>query len=207
MAEVFPTLMIVPTWIGCEIGGYAGDALPAARVLAAACGCLVTHPNVMNGAALYWSDDRILYVEGWGLDRFAAGELALRGGRRQRVGLLLDAAIEPSLRDRHLQVADACRATLGLDVGPVITTDVALGVTLRQGESGVSWGSLERPAPGQQGRRSTTGLGRRLLQQRADRTLAVDVLVAQSIGLDCHLALVVRCLVYLSLGAPAQQLA
>ena len=145
MAEVFPTLMIVPTGIGCEIGGYAGDALPAARVLAAASGCLVTHPNVMNGAALYWSDDRILYVEGWGLDRFAAGELALRGGRRQRVGLLLDAGIEPSLRDRHLQVADACRATLGLEIGPVVTTDVPLEVTLRQGESGVSWGSLERP--------------------------------------------------------------
>ena len=135
MADVFPTLMIVPTGIGCEIGGYAGDALPAARLLAAASGCLVTHPNVMNGAALYWSDERIFYVEGWGLDRFAAGELALRGGRRQRIGLLLDAAIEPSLRDRHLQVADACRATLGLEIGPVVTTDVALGVTLRQGES------------------------------------------------------------------------
>lgn len=145
MAAVFPTLMIVPTGIGCEIGGYAGDALPAARLLAAASGCLVTHPNVMNGAALYWSDERIFYVEGWGLDRFAAGELALRGGRRQRIGLLLDAAIEPSLRDRHLQVADACRATLGLEIGPVVTTDVALGVTLRQGESGVSWGSLEHP--------------------------------------------------------------
>ena len=59
--------------------------------------------------------------------------------------MLLDAGIEPSLRDRHLHVADACRATLGLEIGPVVTTDVALGVTLRQGESGVSWGSLERP--------------------------------------------------------------
>ena len=145
MAAVFPTLMIVPTGIGCQFGGYAGDALPGARLLAAASGCLVTHPNVMNGAALYWSDERISYVEGWGLDRFAAGQLVLRPRHRQRVGLLLDAAIEPSLRDRHLQVADACRATLGLDIGPVLNTDVALGVTLCQGDSGVSWGSLERP--------------------------------------------------------------
>ena len=144
-AAPLPLLMVVPTGIGCSIGGFAGDALPSARLLAAASGCLITHPNVMNGAALYWSDDRILYVEGWGLDRFAAGELALRPGRRQRVGLLLDAAIEPSLRDRHLQVADACRATLGLDIGPVAITDVPLGVSLQQGDSGVSWGSLERP--------------------------------------------------------------
>ncbi len=140
-----PTLMVVPTGIGCAIGGYAGDALPSARLLAAASGCLITHPNVMNGAALYWSDPRIHYVEGSALDRFAAGELALRPVRRQRVGLLLDAAIEHDLRLRHLQVADGCRATLGLEIGPVVTTDVPLGVSLRQGASGASWGSLERP--------------------------------------------------------------
>lgn len=144
-AAPLPLLMVVPTGIGCSIGGFAGDALPSARLLAAASGCLITHPNVMNGAALYWSDDQMLYVEGWGLDRFAAGELALRPKRRQRVGLLLDAAIEPSLRDRHLQVADACRATLGLDIGPVAITDVPLGVSLQQGDSGASWGSLKRP--------------------------------------------------------------
>ena len=106
-----PTLLVVPTGIGCAIGGYAGDALPAARLLAAASGCLITHPNVMNGASLYWSDPRIHYVEGSSLDRFAAGELALRPVRRQRIGLLLDAGIEEELRWRHLQVADGCRAT------------------------------------------------------------------------------------------------
>ena len=140
-----PTLMVVPTGIGCAIGGYAGDALPSARLLAAASGCLITHPNVMNGAALYWSDPRIHYVEGSALDRFASGDLALRPVRRQRVGVLLDAGIDADLRLRHLQVVDGCRATLGLELGPVVTTDAPLGVSLRQGESGASWGSLERP--------------------------------------------------------------
>ena len=64
-----PVLMLVPTGIGCEIGGFAGDALPSARLLAAASGCLITHPNVMNGAALYWSDPRLHYVEGYALER------------------------------------------------------------------------------------------------------------------------------------------
>ena len=118
-AGPLPTLLLIPTGIGCDVGGYAGDALPSARLLAAASGCLITHPNVMNGAALYWSDPRIHYVEGSSLDRFAAGELLLRPVRRQRLGLLLDAGIEPELRQRHLQVADGCRATLGLDIGPV----------------------------------------------------------------------------------------
>ena len=144
-AAPLPTVMVLPTGIGCAIGGYAGDALPAARLLAAASGCLITHPNVMNGAALYWSDPRIHYVEGSSLDRFAAGELLLQPVRRQRLGLLLDAGIEPELRQRHLQVADGCRATLGLDIGPVVTTEVPLAVSLSLGASGVSWGELGQP--------------------------------------------------------------
>ena len=139
------TLLVIPTGIGCAIGGYAGDGLPAARLLAAASGCLVTHPNVMNGASLYWSDPRIHYVEGSALDRFAAAELALRPVRRQRVGLLLDAGLEPELRLRHLQVAEGCRASLGLEIGPVATTDRPLEVSLSRGASGMSWGRLGQP--------------------------------------------------------------
>jgi hypothetical protein len=140
-----PTLLVIPTGVGCVVGGYAGDGLPAARLLAAASGCLITHPNVMNGASLYWSDRRIHYVEGWALDRFAAAELALAPVAGRRVGLLLDAGIEPELRARQLQAAEACRATLGLSIGPVVTTEVPLGVGLSLGPSGSSWGTLERP--------------------------------------------------------------
>jgi len=144
-APPLPTLLVIPTGVGCAVGGYAGDGLPAARLLAAASGALITHPNVMNGAALYWSDRRIHYVEGWALDRFATGELALAPVAGRRVGLLLDAGIEPELRARQLQAAEACRATLGLSIGPVVTTEQPLGVGLSLGPSGSSWGSLERP--------------------------------------------------------------
>jgi hypothetical protein len=144
-APPLPTLLLIPTGVGCVIGGYAGDGLPAARLLAAASGCLITHPNVVNAAALYWSDRRLHYVEGWSLNRFAAGELALAPVASRRVGLLLDAGIEPELQQRHRQVADACRASLGLPIGPVLETDAPLGVSLRQGPSGASWGGLERP--------------------------------------------------------------
>jgi hypothetical protein len=144
-AAPLPVLMLIPTGIGCAIGGYAGDGLPAARLLAAASGALITHPNVLNGASLYWSDPRIHYVEGWALNRFAAGELVLAPVRRQRVGLLLDAGLEPELRLRHRQVADACRASLGLTLGTVVTTEAPLEVSLSLGPSGASWGRLGRP--------------------------------------------------------------
>ncbi|WP_231605387.1 DUF3326 domain-containing protein [Synechococcus sp. CBW1006] len=144
-APPLPTLLVIPTGVGCAVGGYAGDGLPAARLLAAASGCLITHPNVMNAAALYWSDPRLHYVEGWSLNRFAAGELALAPVPSRRVGLLLDAGIEEPLRQRHLQAADACRASLGLAIGPVRTTEAPLHVSLSLGPSGASWGSLVRP--------------------------------------------------------------
>ena len=140
-----PTLLVIPTGIGCELGGYAGDGLPAARLLAAASSCLITHHNVMNAASIYWSDRRIHYVEGWALDRFAAGELALAPRASQRVGVLFDAGIEPELVLRHRQVIDACRASLGLPIGPVLSSELPLGVNLQQGASGSSWGTIERP--------------------------------------------------------------
>ena len=94
---------------------------------------------------MYWSDSRIHYVEGWALDRFAAGELALAPRASQRVGVLLDAGIEPELVLRHRQVIDACRASLGLPIGPVLSSELPLGVNLQQGASGSSWGTIERP--------------------------------------------------------------
>ena len=140
-----PTLLVIPTGVGCAVGGFAGDGLPAARLLAAASGCLITHPNVMNAAALYWSDRRIHYVEGWSLDRFAAGDLALAPVPSQRLGVLLDGGIEAELALRHRQVIAACRASLGLTIGPVLTSEEPLEVTLSIGPSGSSWGTLARP--------------------------------------------------------------
>ncbi len=143
--DPFPTLLIIPTGIGCSVGGYAGDAIPVARLLASASDCLITHPNVMNGGSLYWPDTCIQYVEGYSLNLFAAGEVFLKPVRQQKVGLLLDAGLEPELKKRHLQVADGCIATLGLDIGPVITTERAIRMNLRKGLSGSSWGSIEDP--------------------------------------------------------------
>jgi len=60
--EISPTIFIVPTGIGCEVGGFAGDALPTAKLLASASGCLITHPNVMNGGTLSEKDKNIFYV-------------------------------------------------------------------------------------------------------------------------------------------------
>jgi hypothetical protein len=142
--DKFNAVMVVPTGIGATIGGYAGDALPAARLLASVVDNLITHPNVLNGAILYMPIDNIQYVEGSSLDAFAEGKLDLHPLSKgsHRIGLLLDKAMEEDLRIRHIQVADAMRATLGVHVAHCVVTSREVGVQLRQSPSGAAWGSV-----------------------------------------------------------------
>ena len=138
------TVMIVPTGVGAAIGGYAGDALPVARAIASVTDRLITHPNVLNGAQLYWPLSNAYYVEGYGLDQFAAGHWHLQPVHQNAIGLVLDQTMEDDLRWRHLQAADAARATLGLDIRSYITTDAPLGVKLNQAQA-ATWGTIDRP--------------------------------------------------------------
>lgn len=141
----YTAILIIPTGVGAAIGGYAGDALPVARVMAQVCDRLITHPNVLNGASLYWNLINAFYVEGYGLDKFAAGCWGLRPVHSNKIGLLLDQGIEPELHLRHLQAADAARATLGLTLTDYVITDAPLNVELRTAPSGASWGTIGNP--------------------------------------------------------------
>ena len=86
--QPYTAIVAVPTGIGAAMGGFAGDALPVVRAFTAVCDRVVTHPNVMNGAQLYWPHPALQYVEGFALDEFAAGRWGLRPATSQRVGLL-----------------------------------------------------------------------------------------------------------------------
>lgn len=141
----FTVVFMVPTGIGAAIGGYAGDALPIVRAIAQISDQVITHPNVLNGAQLYWSLPNVFYVEGYGLDQFAAKHWGLRPVHQNRVGLILDQGIEPDLQLRHLQAAEAVKTTLGINIGEYVVTDTPLAVQLRTAPSGASWGTIGQP--------------------------------------------------------------
>jgi hypothetical protein len=143
--RAFTAVVIIPTGIGAAMGGFAGDAIPIVRALAQVCDRVITHPNVLNGAQLYWPIPNSLYVEGYGLDQFAAGRWGLAPTQQNRIGLILDQGIEPDLRDRQLQAAEACRASLGLSLTDYVITDKPLGVTLKTASSGATWGTIDHP--------------------------------------------------------------
>lgn len=131
--------------MGAAIGGYAGDALPIARAISQVCDRLITHPNVLNGAQLYYPIANALYVEGYALDRFAQGDWGLTPVGNNAIGLIFDQGIEDDLLWRHLQVADGARATLGLTLTDYVITDEPLGVELRLSDSSTSWGTIANP--------------------------------------------------------------
>ncbi|CAN4121712.1 unnamed protein product [Withania somnifera] len=142
----YTSVMIVPTGVGAAIGGYAGDALPVARALSSVVDCLISHPNVLNAAMLYWPMPNALYVEGYALDRFAEGLWALQPVHQNKVGLVFDAGIEEELLIRHLQVVDATRASLGLPIVGYTVTDTPLLVEKWiDPTSGQSTGRIQRP--------------------------------------------------------------
>jgi hypothetical protein len=141
----YTVMLIVPTGIGAAIGGYAGDALPTAKAISQVCDRLITHPNVMNGAQLYWNLPNTLYTEGYALDQFAAGHWNLRPVHQNKIGLLIDCGTEPDLIARHLQAADAARATLGLTLTDYVLTDEPLNVGIQSAESGATWGTIGNP--------------------------------------------------------------
>ncbi len=105
-------VMIVPTGLGAEIGGHAGDATPAARMLATLCDKLIVHPNVVNASDICEMTENMLYVEGSMLDRFLEGEIRLDEVRNNQVLVVANAPLKPEL----INSVSAARVTLGMDV-------------------------------------------------------------------------------------------
>jgi len=105
-------VMIIPTGIGCTIGGHAGDATPAARLLGSVCDTLILHPNVVNAADINEMPPNALYVEGSLLDAFLEGHFRLAPVRANRILLVANPPLAPLV----VNVVAAARVSAGIDV-------------------------------------------------------------------------------------------
>ncbi|MFB0556989.1 MAG: DUF3326 domain-containing protein [Dehalococcoidia bacterium] len=118
--DQFNAVLIVPTGIGAEIGGHSGDAGPVARLLAAACDNLITHPNVVNAADINEYPENALYVEGSVLSRLLMGTVGLQKVRSNRVMLVIDKHHDKFFHEAAINSASAARAAFGLDCPLVV---------------------------------------------------------------------------------------
>ena len=105
-------VLIIPTGIGAEIGGHAGDGNPAAKLIASCCDTLITHPNVVNASDINEMTENTLYVEGSMLDRFLDGSINLKRVHYNKILVVTN----PPLKNEVVNSVSAARATIGADI-------------------------------------------------------------------------------------------
>lgn len=142
-ASAFNAVLVVPTGIGAEIGGHAGDATPVARLLASVCDTLITHPNVVNASDLNEMPGNGLYVEGSLLSRFLTGAIGLQRVRSNRVLVIIDAHPNERFARATVNAVNAARATYGLSCPRIVILDPPLPVRGRYTPSGRAAGGVE----------------------------------------------------------------
>lgn len=94
---MFRVAVMVPTGVGAQLGGFAGDAGLLVRYLAGVADQVLTHPNVVNAAGFNVLPANGLYIEGYALNAFFQQEWGLRQVTANRIGLVIDRRCEPWL--------------------------------------------------------------------------------------------------------------
>lgn len=135
---------IIPTGVGCELGGYAGDAAPATRLLAQVADYLVTNPNAVNASDFVDLEKNVLYTEGFCIDQFCKGMVDLYVPFANRVGLIVEKTTAEDL-DIVFNVVNTARAVYGVDLVDVVVTDAPIGSHCRLNESGAYVGTVDHP--------------------------------------------------------------
>ena len=139
----FNVVMLVPTGIGADIGGHAGDATPAAVLLASVCDSLITHPNVFNASDMIQIPSNALYVEGSVISRMMMGNARLQRARSNRVLVLVQSHEDRLFTDAAINSVNAARAYYGLQVDEVVTIDPSFRMVAEYSSSGVAAGRVE----------------------------------------------------------------
>lgn len=106
------TVFIIPTGIGCSIGGHAGDATPAFKLIASLSDVAICNPNVVNASDINEMPDNTWYVEGSILNRFLSGEFHLERPKSNKILLVTNHPIQPET----INAVNAARHTIGCEI-------------------------------------------------------------------------------------------
>ncbi len=139
----FNVALLIPTGVGCELGGHSGDGGAVARLFASLADNLITHPNVVNAADINELPDNGLYVEGSLIAQLLMGTVGLRKVRANRVMLIVDEHTEPFFHDLSINSASAARASLGLDCPLVVKLENPAILRSLSSPSGRAVGRIE----------------------------------------------------------------
>jgi hypothetical protein len=137
-------LNIVPTGIGCEIGGYAGDASPSTNLLATTVDYLITNPNAVNASDFIGLSNNVIYTEGSFIDLFSQGKVNLYLPYANKIGLIIDKSDDWKL-DIIFNVVNAVRAVHGVDIVDYVITNEPIASRCCQNKAGAFVGTVDNP--------------------------------------------------------------
>ncbi len=141
--EHFNVVLLVPTGVGAEFGGHAGDAGPLARLFAGLADTLITHPNVVNGSDINELPENGLYVEGSVICRFLMGTVGLQRVRSNRVLLVIDKHEEVAYTNAAINALNAARACYGLESPRILVLDPPVRLASEYTSSGRAAGRVD----------------------------------------------------------------
>lgn len=184
--------LTIPTGIGAQIGGFAGDAGCVAREFSKYFD-LIVNPNVVNGGILSAINNNMYYVEGWALDEYLCGNLDLIPARAanalyedpalygsqvrlqagalsapaaaNKIGIIFDCAIPKNILNIHINTINACKMVMGLDIIGYELTDAPAGIEFEISE-GISVGNVLNP-------KTLLEAGKKLIEQGAQAIAVV----------------------------------
>lgn len=137
----FTVAFFIPTGIGAEIGGHAGDAGPFSMLLGEVCDRLILHPNVVNASDINEMPSNALYVEGSALTRMLMGSRALLPVRGNRVGVFLESGETDSV-EAAINSVNAAVSCYGLNCPFIKIIPSAMVADYAVAHSGRITGSL-----------------------------------------------------------------
>ena len=118
----FNACFLIPTGIGCEIGGHAGDGTAVLKMISSVCDKVVTHPNVVNASDINEMPHNSLYVEGSHLTQFLMGTIGLSKVKQNRILAVI--ASDPENNKKFEKAAinsvNGARAVLGITADIVV---------------------------------------------------------------------------------------
>ena len=139
----FNVVLVVPTGVGCEIGGHAGDAGPVARLLSGTCDTLITHPNVVNASDIAEISQNTLYVEGSVISRLLMGTIGLQPVRANRVLVVIDEHRDEYFTNQTINAVSAARSCYGLQCPRVVRLNPPIAMRAEYTSSSRAAGRIE----------------------------------------------------------------
>ena len=140
--DAFNAVLLVPTGIGAEIGGHAGDATPVAALLGSVCSTLITHPNVVNASDIIDIPSNALYVEGSVISRLLMGTVGLQRVRHNRLLVVLGSHDDELFVNAAINSVNAARSSYGLICPRIVQLDSRLVMGSHYTSSGRAAGEV-----------------------------------------------------------------